>query len=187
MDVTSALRGDAFRPFATIVSPGALGIAPFAMLLYGYNDAASAFWDAHPIATGMALFIASLAAGFVFENIGARVEVMIDRRIAKRDAMHMDYWQRYLLLAFPLEPVGQRYLRTLQFRMKFELGILGSLPAQLVGWLMLLSAMHAAAYTGFLLVVAFVLVAAWFYFEAFDSAQNLSGIRRRLVEAFERQ
>ena len=186
MDVTSALRGDAFRPFATVVAPGALGVAPFAVLLYGYHDAASAFWDTHPIATGMALFIASLAAGFVFENIGARVEALIDRRITKADPSHMEYWQRYLLLAFDPEPVGQRYLRTLLFRMKFELGILGSLPAQLVGWLMLLAAMHAPVYCSVIAVIAFALIAVWFYFEAFDSAQNLSGVRRRLVERFER-
>jgi hypothetical protein len=184
MDVTNALRGDAFRPFATLVAPGAFGVLPFAYYFYGRVADARAFWDLHPVATGMALFIGSLAAGLVFENIGARIEVWIDRRIAKVDKAHFEYWQRYLLLVLEPEPIGQRYLRTLLFRMKFELGILGSLPAQALGWLLVLTATGTSVVVRIAVMAGCAVVAVWFYLEAIDSARNLSVLRRRIVDEF---
>jgi len=184
VDLTSALRGDAFRPFATIVAPGALGVAPFAVLLYAHNPPAGAFWDTHPIATGIGLFIGSLAAGLVFEDLGARVEGGIDWVLDKRDPHHLPTWKQYLLLVLSPEPIGQRYLRTLVFRLKFELAVLGSLPAQLVGWLLVLRAQDAPGSAVRACVIAGIVVGVWFLFEAYDSAKTLGDLRGDLAARF---
>lgn len=122
-----------------------------------------------------------MAAGLVFENIGARVEEFIDGRLTKADPSHLTTWHVYLLLVLRPEPIGQRYLRTLVFRLKFELGILGSLPAQLLGWVLVLRAQNTLWGWQALTVLAGSVVLAWFYFEALDSAKVLGTLRKALV------
>jgi hypothetical protein len=187
VDLTSALRGETFRPFATIIAPGAIGLAPWAALLYTASSGGRGFWDSHPIATGVALFIASLAAGLVFENIGARVEAAIDKLLSRKDTDHDATWRRYLLLTFEKEPVGQRYLRTILFRLKFELGVIGSLVVQLPGWFMFLRYHGASPATIAGVMAAGVVVAYWFFREALDSAKLLAGVRKDLVREFGRR
>lgn len=60
----------------------------------------------------------------MIENFGSWIEVQCyDRRQKK---IHKDYkliWDQYLQLSFENEPIGQRYLRNVLFRMKFELSM----------------------------------------------------------------
>jgi len=187
MELTSVLRGESFRPFATIVAPGAIGLAPWAAFLYSWNGSGRLFWDSHPIATGVVLFIASVAAGLVFENIGARVEESIDRRLTKKDKEHERTWRRYLLLTFDKEPIGQRYLRTILFRLKFELGALGSLFVALPGWFVFLRYQGASSVSlGGTVAIGAVLL-YWFYREALESAEVLARLRQDLVTEFGRR
>ena len=184
MDLTSTLRGEAFRPMATIIAPGAFGLAPFAALAYSASGIGREFWDAHPIAVGVALFILSIAFGLVFENIGSRVEHWIDKSVARKDPTFDPTWRAYLMLTYEQEPIGQRYLRTILFRLKFELGILGSAPAQGLGWFLVFCAAGASWwYRGGALVGALILI-VWFFYEARDSTKVLAELRRDLVAKF---
>jgi hypothetical protein len=187
MDLTSTLKGESFRPMATVIAPGALALAPFAALAYSTPGAGRVFWDTHPVAAGVALFILSLALGLVCENLGSRVESFIDGRLSAKDADHEKNWHAYLLLTFEREPIGQRYLRTILFRLKFELAILGSLPFQVVGWLLLLGFLGAGVSWVLGVVVGGIGVFVWFLFEAYDSAKLPSRTRRDLVGAFARR
>lgn len=183
MDLTSTLKGDAFRPFATLVAPGAIGLAPWALLAYAAMPEGREFWNAHPLATGIALFILSIAFGLVFENLGARIELGLDALITLKEEDHFEIWKRYLLLTFEHEPIGQRYLRSVLFRMKFELAFLGSLPVQTIGWFLLVRRMGLTGW-GCGIVVAAVVLAVWFTLEAYSSAKILAWVRRDLVGKF---
>lgn len=46
-----------------------------------------------------------------------------DRQNEKADPTFEDVWKKYLTLQFEHEPIGQRYLRNILMRMKFELSL----------------------------------------------------------------
>lgn len=99
-----------------------------------------------------------LCLGLITENIGSRINTWIDARIAEKDPRFEPTWRAYLLSAFDKEPVGQRYLRTFLFLTKFELGPLGSVPFQYIGWFWFCSVSGACwYYRGGALFVAILL------------------------------
>jgi len=184
MNPTNTLRGDAFRPFATLVVPGAIGLTPWSVLAYCASPIGRDIWQVHPIATGMGLFVGSLGAGFVFENLGARIELWLDRWIVRSRPDHLAIWQRYLLLTLQPEPIGQRYLRTILLRFKFELAILASIPFHLFGWVWLASETGAPTVSFVGTIIGFLVLGVWFIAEAVSSGKILGDVRRSLVMRF---
>src|ERR1700733_7814336 len=75
--------------------------------------------------TTLLLALACIAAGLLVEDIGSRIESrFLDKRLGTQPGFstHSDEWNQYLRLVFKAEPVGQRYLRAILLRFKFELG-----------------------------------------------------------------
>jgi hypothetical protein len=116
----------------------------------------------------------------VSEDLGARLEQCFDKRLAKQPGYegHLEEWFKYLRIAFDKEPVGQRYLKTLVLRLKFELGMtIASLP--FAGGALCLQA-PCWWRVG---IFCFALGAfAFFWLEAKSSNKALSDLRRELLK-----
>ena len=81
--------------------------------------------EANYTETGLILALTSIAMGLLMEDIGSRMESRwFDKHLTGKSGFsrHHEEWGRYLRLTFSTEPVGQRYLRTILLRFKFEVG-----------------------------------------------------------------
>jgi hypothetical protein len=136
MDLTSALKNEVLRPLAITVVPGASAVAPYVVLVHHYNPDFTHFGDRYPVLYVALVLFGVLAAGFVLEDIGARIEANIWDPLIERDTgSQMEDWHSLMLYSQVPEPVGHRYMRTMTLRFKFELSFGLSLIAMWFGLL----------------------------------------------------
>lgn len=125
MEKLTALNLSFDRVLIQLVIPGLIAIFPYLLVFTDVEFNALAFQvqQINTLSTLIVIFIA-LIAGTMIENIGSWIEVYCyDWR---QKINHKDYkliWEQYLQLSFENEPIGQRYLRNVLFRMKFELSM----------------------------------------------------------------
>jgi hypothetical protein len=184
MDFTSAVKSDALRPVSTIVAPGAVAVSPFVVVLGHYVPAVSGFWSEHETAFGFIVALTILIAGFFLEELGALIEVSWDERLSRRYPFHAVVWRVYLQLKLKDDLIGQRYLREILTRMKFELSMGPALLACTVGlnWTNEIYGIWSACT---MLLISFILLglAGFFLWESYQSAELLSRTRRAIVDA----
>lgn len=119
----SAFTNDVFRPLATLLIPGAIGVCTWFIALIWQFPAMNDLVKRNHGESGFVLLLATIFAGMVLEDFGARWEVQLDRWAdARTDNEHSKNWWKYLQTAFKSDPIGRRYARTLVLRLKFELG-----------------------------------------------------------------
>src|SRR6516164_3872904 len=123
MEPTSAVRTEALPAIATVIAPGALLTTPYIAAAMRHADKTKEFLDKHEaIAVSVAILV-WVIGGFLVESIGSYVEYYcIDARRSDRDKMLATWWQ-FLRIAWPVEPIGQRYLRRMLVSFKFELNM----------------------------------------------------------------
>lgn len=189
MDLASALKTEILRPLTTLIIPGALAVSPYVALLWIRHPTLARFADSHPTLSGTLLVLLTLAAGHLLEDAGSALERHWDARRERDNPGHREArWLPYLQLRIPEDRVGQRYLRTLLVRMKFELSLFWALLAFLPGfWMVRMqvgfwSTGLTAAFTGFLL-----LLMAWVARESYLSCASLDEVRGLLLEASRRR
>src|SRR5688572_30643543 len=117
MDFASAVKNDAFAPILTYVVPGAVAVAPHLVVLASSFDQVTRFGNEHPAAFTIAATVSILLVGALLEEFGQRLELLWDKGIANPN------WEPYLKLRLNDEIIGQRYLRRILVRMKFELSM----------------------------------------------------------------
>jgi hypothetical protein len=184
LDFATALKSEIFRPFSTIIVPGTIALAPFLPVVAHFNPELPRFWNAHGAAFVALLLVAIVATGFALENIGARIEVAWDRLIAKERKAHSREWVSYLKLEMKDELVGQRYLRGVVTRLKFELACA---PALVIGCVGLGWSNHVTSrweWCNVALTCLFALsVAAFLLNESWSGAKVASQTRRLILAA----
>ena len=180
-EIFSAFGSEVFRPLATILVPGALAISSWFVVLVLRFQALQKLIAENHTETAIILALACISAGLLLEDIGARVESKIFDPLLKKKtgfAGHSEEWNRYLRLAFKTEPVGQRYLRSIMLRFKFETGAGFALLLAGVG-LFHTGIAFSTALLGFLGCCG---VAAYLLYEARCSHQLLSETRREILK-----
>lgn len=185
MDFISAFKSELFRPLATLVVPGGVAMGPYVLVAGYYFPGVTSFWREHPSAFVAILVICIVAVGLIVEDLGAYIERDFwDSKLARENADHSDHWEQYLKLRLNDEIIGQRYLRTILTRMKFELAMV---PAFFFFWcgLLWLNRLYGlwrpsrfALLSGVLLIVTIYLL-----LESYRSASVMSATRTLLVQA----
>ena len=185
MDFISAFKSELFRPLATLVVPGGITIGPYVLVAAYYFPGVVSFWRDHPSAFVAILVICIVAVGLIVEDLGAFIERDFwDSKLAKENEDHSDSWEQYLKLRLNDEIVGQRYLRTILTRMKFELAMV---PAFFFFWcgLLWLNRLYDlwrpsrfALLSGVILIVTIYLL-----LESYRSASVMSATRALIVQA----
>lgn len=85
----SAFTTDVFRPLATLLIPGAIGISTWFLALIWQFPSLQQLVSGSHAETGFALLFVMVFAGMVLEDFGARWENQLDRWADKRsDGQH---------------------------------------------------------------------------------------------------
>jgi hypothetical protein len=180
-EIFSAFGSEVFRPLATIVIPGALAISSwFVVLTLKFESLRRLVVENHT-ETAIILALASMCVGLLVEDMGARVESRIfDPCLKKKTGFegHSNEWNQYLRLAFKTEPVGQRYLRSIMLRFKFETGAAFAFLLAGPGLFCTGIALSTALW-GFL---GCCVLAAYLLYEARCSHRLLSETRREILK-----
>jgi len=93
----SAFTNDVFRPLATLLIPGAIGVSTWFIALIWQFPAMNDLVKRNHADSGFVLLLATIFAGMVLEDFGARWEVRLDRWAdARTDNEHTKNWRRYL-------------------------------------------------------------------------------------------
>jgi hypothetical protein len=185
MDFISAFKSELFRPLATLVVPGGVALGPYVLIAGYYFPGIVLFWKDHPSAFVAILVICIVAVGLIVEDLGAFIERDFwDSKLARGNENHADHWEQYLKLRLQDEVVGQRYLRTILTRMKFELAMV---PAFFFFWcgLLWLNRLYDlwrpsrfALLSGVLLIITIYLL-----LESFRSASVMSATRTLVIQS----
>jgi hypothetical protein len=177
----SAFTNDVFRPLATLLIPGAIGISSWFIALILHFPMLEDLITQNHTESAFVLLFAAIFAGMVFEDLGARWEVQLDSWADERtDGEHTKNWNRYLQTAFKADPVGRRYARAMVLRLKFELGTAFGMVCGGLGliWLVFLGLSACATLILGLFCLAF---AAWGLVEAKETHKVLSKTRAALL------
>jgi hypothetical protein len=177
----SAFSSDVFRPLATLLLPGAVGLTTWVIAVMWRFPVLKNLAAENHTETGFILFFAMVFAGMVFEDFGARWEVLLDYRADGRtDGQHTKNWNAYLQIAFKSDPIGRRYARALVLRLKFELGVVFGMISAGLGliWLGVLGLRCSVLISCGLLCLSF---AVWGLIEASDTHKVLSKTRAALL------
>src|SRR5262249_5916913 len=97
MNLFSAFTSEVFRPLATILIPGAIGISTWVIaLMWRFEELKTLVTNNHTEAS-LIMLLAMIFAGMVFEDFGSRWEGWLDAREDKKnDGKHMVQWYAYL-------------------------------------------------------------------------------------------
>ncbi|MDZ7618850.1 MAG: hypothetical protein U1E05_17740 [Patescibacteria group bacterium] len=131
MDPVSGLKGELFRPLATVMVPGVVAAAPFVAIACERFPSLKHLLDS-PVAVSAIVLFGGITAGMLIEDFGSTLEVWL-WKLFSRSKEHDEDWKRYLQLKTKDEIVGQRYLRTINLRLKFELAMVPSLICLTIG------------------------------------------------------
>lgn len=185
MDFKEALNREFFRPFSTIIAPGATFIAPYVALLMHYQSDLIYFWDKNSGSVLLILAVFTVAAGLALEDVGAQIESRFwDTKLDARNGVHVATWHKYLLTSYEpnKEPIGQHYLRSVVLRLKFELGFSLALFGAWPGWLWLHLVTERFSSLFFTLASIIWLIGAGYILrESFESSHTLGEVRHLLV------
>lgn len=179
-ELTAAFQSEVFHPIATLVVPGFFSVSTIATAVWQRHPAVQKFAEGHSGLTTTIALLVVLTVGLITEDLGARVEQVLDGRLSRKLGyeLHQKEWFDYLRIAFDTEPIGQRYLKTLVLRLKFELGMAIATVPFALGTLYL--QMSCLSHT---LMVGIGLVAlVYFFAEARSSNKTLSDLRRELLK-----
>jgi hypothetical protein len=177
----SAFTNDVFRPLATLLIPGAIGISTWFVALILHFPALKDLVTQNHAESGFLLLFAAIFAGMVFEDFGARYEVQLDKWADGRtDGDHSKNWNKYLQTAFKADPIGRRYARAKVLQLKFELGTAFGMICGGLGlvWLAWLGLSTCAVLIFGLFCLSF---AAWGFVEAKETHKVLSKTRAALL------
>jgi hypothetical protein len=181
-EIFSAFGSEVFRPLVTIVIPGAMAISVWFVVLLQKFTKLYDLAEANHTETTLLLALCSVAAGLLIEDVGSRFESRyLDRRLGARPefSAHSEEWNQYLRLVFKIEPVGQRYLRAILLRFKFELGTAFALLSSGLGLLLTtLTFCKALTWSAALIATAAYLL----FVEARSSHRLLSRIRHEILK-----
>lgn len=182
MNIFESLKEDILRPIAVTLFPAAIASSPIAYAALKTFPPLGRFYEQHEATSISVLFILLIGVGFILEDLGTRVEVVIDWLLKKRHADFDDVWDKYLRCRLDdPHPFAQGYIRRLLVRYKFELSLFCAFLIAALGTVGV-----AFKITGFrplpiALLVVFLVGAFWSVYEAYASGGLMHENRKRVL------
>jgi hypothetical protein len=157
-EIFSAFGIEVFRPLMTLLAPGSVALFPWVVALMQRNATVYALINNNRTESSLLLVLAAVIIGMLLEDVGSRIETHVFDRDLNR-VTHTINWERYLGLAYGVEPIGARYMRTILLRMKFELGMASAVPIAVCGVFAIRWSLYGSvALAGVILIVAALLL-----------------------------
>jgi hypothetical protein len=122
-EFVSAFSSEVFRPLVTLIAPGAFALSTWSIGAFSKFEVLRHLAQQHRPEAVVLFVFACLLVGLLLEAVGSTVEgELFDKWIVKKQGRekHMQEWYEYLRLAFRVEPVGHRYMRTLVLHLKWN-------------------------------------------------------------------
>ena len=184
MDPSTTLKNEIFRPLTMIVIPGAFSVAPFIAVLSFHFPRFGQFARAETNLFLLTLLFVITAAGFVLEDLGSRIEDYWDAKLNNKYPGRAEFWHEYLRLKIQDEYIGQRYLRTIYIRFKFELSMAPGLFCFLIGLIWVNNLTHTWGLLPMCGLSVFILaVIAYLLLESYQSAYVLGTLHKSISQA----
>lgn len=131
-DVPGVLNSEVLRVITGVFLPGATAISSWTVFTLWKYPKLLQLAERNGGEAVFVFVLASIAAGMILEDVGARIETAYDDMCPNRE-QHLHAWNYYLRTAFVAEPIGRRYAKSMVARLKFELGMAISLAVNAVG------------------------------------------------------
>lgn len=191
MDILSTLKTEYSRTLILIVIPGAIALEPYGIILYHYFDLKVADFKDYFIYVAIGYLFASVFIGFVLQDLGARLEVLIDwlycRGMDKEHRKFNGIFKKYLFNKKEEDYIITHYYRSLLVRLKFELHTIVAIAFLWIGM-----AIRVYIADNFIIdmkrtmifVILSFLVFAYLLFEAFFGVKALHYHRVRINRKF---
>jgi hypothetical protein len=187
MEPLKDLKLDVNRIILELFIPGIFSVLPFFILFINKVPSANKYFSNSEGMATLTLFILSIAAGLILEDIGSNIELYFwDRINLKKYSNHKIEWEQYLELNIAKNSnlIAQRYLRTILLRMKFELSFGFSLLIMSIGLLLLQNETRFCDinFTFIFCSLIFPVVLSIFLFwESWSSSALLINTRRKII------
>lgn len=189
MDKITSLNFSFDRVLLQLVIPGLIAVFPWFLLFIDTHIHAKEYFQHNTNMTIITVIFISLIVGIILENFGGRLEVkVLDEWNRKKDKTYDQIWDQFLQMKYKSdEPIGQRYLRNILFRMKFELSASIAMIIMALGLTILNSSfpIFSNNFYAILCILIFpVLLSCYFFYEANSSSKILARTRKLLVEKY---
>ena len=188
-EIATSLNLDFNKILIQIVCPGIVASFPYILIYLHYHLKAKTYFYHNSSVLITSVILIALVAGLIIENLGGLIEVYYyDKSHKKLDTSFTDTWNKYLQLNIECEPIGQRYLRNILMRMKFELSMGVSLVLMTVGLFMLdnVQSIISSCYLKLIFIIILPLVTSAYLilYEGKNSSRILADTRKILVDKF---
>lgn len=189
IDILSTLKGEYSRTLVLIVIPGAIALQPFAVIIYDHCNPTKIFISQLLIYASILYLISSIFIGFVIQDIGARIELFLDRIYCKNPKEYEAYQDRFTSYLFNKreeEYIVTHYYRAMLIRLKFELH---TVVAILFYWLAMIAKFALLNYkidwnkTISLLIISFCTL-IYLLWEASKGVETLDDYRKLINQKF---
>jgi hypothetical protein len=181
MNILKNIQLEGNRIIVLILIPGLFAISPFFVLLIQNYPEVKGYLVRSDIMTTLTLFILSIPTGLILEDIGSRIENILYKLSKKEPTVLNDEWDRYLKLVLPSNSnlVAQRYLKTILFRMKFELSFATALIIMTVGLIFLNNRLNCCEY------IIPLMLSGYLFYESNCSVGLMVKTRKLILEKLE--
>lgn len=190
MDKLTSLNLTLDRVIIQLVIPGLVAFLPWFIFFINHHVSLNNYLSQNAPITITTVTVVSLIVGLFLENFGGRIEILwFDRMNLKSDPEYKIIWDKYLVLDYQnSEPVGQRYLRNILLRMKFELSLGIAILFMIIGLFVLQNDTVIIESTFWRRVILYLLPFLTSLYllcvEARSSSKVLARTRKLLVEKF---
>lgn len=125
MDILSTLKTEYSRTLILVIIPGSIALEPYGVMLYKYFDIHTNGLNDFFIYLALSYLFASIFLGFVIQDLGARLEVILDKLFCWfSNRNHIKFNKLFTLYLFNKREedyIITHYYRSLLVRLKFEL------------------------------------------------------------------
>jgi hypothetical protein len=178
-----AFTAEVYRTLATQIIPGLVAISTWLIVLCRWSIDFRGFIEHHSSEASVCIALAAIFFGQVCEDVGSDLEVRHCERCYpdenEREKREQEWWA-YLRTAFQAEPVGQRYLRTLVLRLKFECNAPSGLVLGAFGLFFIADVSRYLTIGIAVIMLLFAYYLGWI--EAPKTVRVLADVRRELLK-----
>lgn len=178
-EAVSAFGSDVIGPLVRLIVPGSIAVAPGLAALLWRQPWLCCVITSNRNEFAAVLVLLVLFAGLLCEDLGSHLEEGLDVLLERKTkGAHIRDWYAYLRIAYRIEPIGHRHMRTLVMRLKFELGSCGAFVFAVIGILCMPMTWDDRALFS---IIPAVLI-AMFCYEAWETTASLSELRTELLK-----
>jgi hypothetical protein len=189
MEKITSLNFSFDKVLLQLVIPGLIAVFPWFLLFIDTHAHAKQYFQHNTNITIITVVFISLIVGILLENLGGRLEVEVfDKWNKAKDSNYDQTWDQFLQMKYKGdEPIGQRYLRNILFRMKFELSSCIAVFIMALGLTIL--NLNFPILSNNLNAICCILIlpvslSCYFFYEAYSSSKILARTRKLLVEKY---